>query len=63
MQLCVPELAANLVDPLDSSYNQLLEIELRSNAHVELHVEVVVVRHEWAGSSTAYVVERMGVRS
>mmetsp|Transcript_23325 Transcript_23325/g.64452 ORF Transcript_23325/g.64452 Transcript_23325/m.64452 type:complete len:382 (+) Transcript_23325:935-2080(+) len=48
----VPELPANLIHALDAAHHQLLKVQLRGNAHVKLHVEVVVVGHEGACSCT-----------
>ena len=51
--MSAPELATDLVDPLDPPDDQLLQVELWRYAHVELHVEVVVVRHKRTGGGTA----------
>ena len=42
----IPEEAPDLVDAIQAAHNQLLEVELRSDAQEELHVELVVVSHE-----------------
>ena len=42
----IPELAPDLVDPVDSADDQHLVIQLRRDSHEQLHVQVVVVGHE-----------------
>ena len=42
----VPEVAVDLVDPLDAADRQPLQIQLRRDAQEQLHVERVVMRHE-----------------
>ena len=39
----VTELSTNLVDSLDASHDEHLEVELGGDTHEELHAEVVVV--------------------
>lgn len=48
----VTELATHFVDTLKTTNNQHLEVQLRSNTHEEIHVEVVVVSNEGLGSRT-----------
>mmetsp|Transcript_5062 Transcript_5062/g.10994 ORF Transcript_5062/g.10994 Transcript_5062/m.10994 type:complete len:245 (-) Transcript_5062:534-1268(-) len=50
----IPELPADLVHTLNASNHECLEEELRSDAHIELHAEVVVVGDKGAGSSTTW---------
>ena len=42
----VPEVAVDLVDPLEAADHQALEVQLRGDAQVELHVQGVVVGDE-----------------
>ena len=49
----VAELPPNLVHPIQAANDQLLEIELRGNAHEEVHVQVVVVGDERLGRGPA----------
>lgn len=54
----ISEKPANLVHPIQASDHQLLEVELWGNAQEELHVQLIVVSHEWASSgSTRYHVQ------
>lgn len=39
----IAELATNLVDPVESTNNELLEEQLGSNTKVELHIQLVVM--------------------
>ena len=45
-QPLVAEVAADLVDALEAADDQPLEVELGRDAHVEIEIERVVVRHE-----------------
>ena len=49
-----PELATNLVDPLDPPDDQLLQVELWRYAHVELHAQVIVICHKRPRRSAAW---------
>lgn len=49
----VSELATNLVDSLETTDDELLQIQLRRNAEEKFHVQLVVVCLEWACSSTS----------
>lgn len=42
----VSELPSDLVDPIDAADDQHLVVQLRRDSHEQLHVQVVVVRHE-----------------
>ena len=42
----VSELSSDLVDAIDSSHDQHLVVQFRRDSHEQLHVQVVVVRHE-----------------
>ena len=42
----IPEVTVDLEDAFDAADGQPLEVELRRDAQVELHVERVVMRHE-----------------
>ena len=42
----VPELTADLVDPVDAADDQHLVVQLRRDSHEQPHVQVVVVGHE-----------------
>lgn len=48
----VPELATNLIHPLEASDNQHLQVELGGDSHKELHVEVIVVCYKGPGCGT-----------
>lgn len=50
----IPELPPDLVNPVKPADHQHLEVQLRSNSHVELHVEVVVVGHEGLGGGSSW---------
>lgn len=43
----IPELPANLVDPVKTTNDKFLEEQLRCNAQAKVHVQIVVVRCEW----------------
>ena len=45
----VPEVAIDLVHPVEPAHHQALEVQLGGHAQVERHVERVVVRHERLG--------------
>jgi hypothetical protein len=47
----LPELSANLVDPVEATDYKLLQVQLRCNAHKKLHVQLVVVCLEGTGGS------------
>ena len=42
----VSELPSDLVDAIDSSDNQHLVVQFRRDSHEQLHVQVIVIRHE-----------------
>jgi|SRR5690242_5438247 len=48
----VTELAADLVDSVESTDDELLQEQFGSDTKVELHVQLVVVSLEWSGCST-----------
>jgi hypothetical protein len=49
----IPEVPTDFVDSIKPTDDQLLEEELRSDSHIELHIQIVVVSHERSGSSTS----------
>ena len=53
----VPEVVADLVDPLDAAHQQPLQVQLVGDAEVERHVQRVVVGHE--GPRRRAAVERL----
>src|SRR5690606_9842380 len=50
----IPEIAAELVHPIESSYNQSLQIEFIGDSQVKRYIECVVVRDEWTSSSSTW---------
>ena len=42
----IAEIAIDLVDAIEPAHHEPLQIKLRRNAQVQIHVESVVVRHE-----------------
>lgn len=48
----VTELATDLVHPVESTNDKLLQEQFRGDTEEELHVQLVVVSLEWSGSST-----------
>ena len=52
----VPELFADLVDPVDASDDEHLVIQLGCHPHKQIHVQVVVMRHEGLGRGTTLTV-------
>jgi len=42
----VSKLATDLVDPVDAANDQHLVVQLRRDPHEQLHVQIVVMRHE-----------------
>ena len=48
----IAEVLANLIDTLETTYNEALQIKLGSNTHVHILIECVEVGDEWAGRST-----------
>ena len=49
----ISEVLSDLKHPLESTNNQLLQIEFRCDSHVEFHIQVVVVGHEGTGSGSS----------
>jgi len=49
----VPEIPVDLEDPFESADGEALQIELRRDTQVEIHVERVVMRHERTRDSRA----------
>ncbi len=52
-QTLVAKIAIDLIDALESAHHQTLEIQLRRDAQVEIHIERVVVRDEGTGHRAA----------
>src|SRR5690606_3512553 len=50
----IPEIAAKLVHPIESSYNESLQIEFIGDSQVKRHIECVMVRDEWTSSGTTW---------
>eukprot|EP00961_Rhodomonas_salina_P211558 2856589-Rhodomonas_salina.1 len=48
-----PEDASELEDTLEAADDKALEVQLCGDAHVQLHVQRVVVRDEWLGLRSA----------
>lgn len=48
----IAEVLANLIDTLETTYDEALQIKLGSNTHVHILIECVEVGDEWAGRST-----------
>ena len=48
----IAEVLANLIDTLETTNDEALQIKLGSNTHVHILVECVEVGDEWAGRST-----------
>ena len=48
----ISELATNLVDTLQATDNQHLEVQLRSNTHEQVHVQLIVMGDERLGRRT-----------
>src|SRR5690606_40755504 len=48
----IPEVAVDLEDLLDAADHTALQVQLRSDAQVELHVERVRMRGEWPSGRT-----------
>ena len=49
----ISELSSNLIDSLEATNHQLLQIQLRSYAHEHIEAEIVVVGDEWLGSGSS----------
>mmetsp|Transcript_3263 Transcript_3263/g.4493 ORF Transcript_3263/g.4493 Transcript_3263/m.4493 type:complete len:335 (-) Transcript_3263:464-1468(-) len=49
----ISEDSANFVDSVQTSNNELLQVQLRSNSHKELHLQIVMEGFEWLGSSSS----------
>ncbi len=52
-QPLVAEVAVDLEDLVEAAHHQALEVQLRGDAQVEVHVEGVVVGAEWLGRGPA----------
>ena len=52
MQTFVTELATDLVYAIETSDNKHLEEKLGCDTHEKIHVQVVMMRNEWPGSSS-----------
>ena len=48
----IAEVLANLIDTLETTYDEALQIKLGSDTHVHILIECVEVGDEWAGRST-----------
>lgn len=40
---------ANFEDAIETTNNEHLEVKLRSDAHEEIHIEIIVMCHKWLG--------------
>ena len=49
----VAEVLSDLIDALESAYDESLQIELGGDTHVHILVERIEVGNEWTGRSTA----------
>lgn len=49
----VSEVFADFEDSFQTSNNALLEVKFRSNSHVQLHIQVIVMSHEGSGCGSS----------
>ena len=63
LSFVLPKLLSDLVDAVNAADNQHLVVELGRHAHEQVHVEVVVMGHEWFSCRTTLTKCMMIIRS